>query len=336
MEACKLIHPEQALFSAGESLPLMPVCEHYAGSQAFMTKAFAYQEKLGPVFDVTFDCEDGAPCGAEREHAQSGVELLLSPGNKYKRAGFRIHGPSTPFWRSELELVLKEAADTVAYITVPKVHGAGQVQEVIGFMKDCCERYSAKAVPLHVLIETRGALREVWDIAALPAVEVLDFGLLDFLSDHFGAIPLSALRSPDQFEHELIKRAKAEVAAAALGCSKIPSHNISTELRNEDQVFRDARRARDQFGFLRMWSIHPAQILPIVRGMTPDADTVAQASAVLPLAQERNWAPLEYDGQLFDRGSYRYLWSCLRRAKLAGASLREDIEQRFFIETGDK
>ena len=69
---------------------------------------------------------------------------------------------------------------------------------------------------MHVLIETHGALRDVWQIAALPGVESIDFGLMDFVSGHHGAIPASAMRSPGQFEHRLIARAKAEVVAAAL------------------------------------------------------------------------------------------------------------------------
>jgi citrate lyase subunit beta/citryl-CoA lyase len=40
-----------------------------------------------------------------------------------------------------------------------------------------------------VLIETPGALHEVWQIAALPRVESIDFGLMDFVSAHHGAIP---------------------------------------------------------------------------------------------------------------------------------------------------
>ena len=36
-------------------------------------------------------------------------------------------------------------------------------------------------------------------IAATPWVQVLDFGLMDFVSGHHGAIPASAMRSPGQF-----------------------------------------------------------------------------------------------------------------------------------------
>jgi len=53
-------------------------------------------------------------------------------------------------------------------------------------------------------------------IAALPGVVSLDFGTLDFVSAHHGAIPMSAMESPGQFDHPLVRRAKCETAAAAL------------------------------------------------------------------------------------------------------------------------
>jgi citrate lyase subunit beta/citryl-CoA lyase len=45
---------------------------------------------------------------------------------------------------------------------------------------------------------------------------------------------------------------------------------VSLDLKNPYSVFRDAFRARTEFGFLRMWSIHPSQIKPIVDAMKPD------------------------------------------------------------------
>ena len=45
--------------------PDLPVCDHYAGVEPRMTKSLELQAELGPVFDVTLDCEDGAPVGGE-------------------------------------------------------------------------------------------------------------------------------------------------------------------------------------------------------------------------------------------------------------------------------
>jgi citrate lyase subunit beta/citryl-CoA lyase len=98
-----------------------------------------------------------------------------------------------------------------------------------------------RRIPVHVLIETHGALREVWEIAALPGVESLDFGLMDFVSGHHGAIPGSAMKSPGQFEHPLVARAKCEITAAALANGVVPSHNVTTELKDIEHIGNDAR-----------------------------------------------------------------------------------------------
>ena len=111
-----------------------------------------------------------------------------------------------------------------------------------------------------MLIETHGALREVHEIAKLPWLQVLDFGLMDFISGHHGAIPASAMKSPGQFDHNLLRRGKSEVVAAALANGVIPAHNVTLDLKNIYQTYQDASRARNEFGFLRMWSIYPLQI----------------------------------------------------------------------------
>ena len=51
------------------------------------------------------------------------------------------------------------------------------------------------------------------------------------------------MRSPDQFSHLLIVRAKCDIVAAALGNGVVPSHNVTTEIRDLDIVREDARRA---------------------------------------------------------------------------------------------
>ena len=120
--------------------------------------------------------------------------------------------------------------------------------------------------------------------AALPWVQVHDFGLMEFVSAHQGAIPGSAMRSPGQFEHPLLVRAKAEVASAALSHGVVPAHNVTLDLRNKYQTFDDAKRANQEFGFQRMWSIYPAQIEPIVAAMAPNFSEVQAGCEILSAA----------------------------------------------------
>ena len=45
-----MTHPNEALFDSGNSLPIIPTCEHFAGSEKFILKAMSLQEKMGPIF----------------------------------------------------------------------------------------------------------------------------------------------------------------------------------------------------------------------------------------------------------------------------------------------
>ncbi|HVK77743.1 MAG TPA: aldolase/citrate lyase family protein [Kofleriaceae bacterium] len=324
------LHPREALFEGERPFPIIPACEHFAGSEKLIKKAFELQDKLGGIFDVTMDCEDGAPTGREREHAEMVVDLQKSAANTKGMAGVRIHDPAHPLWRQDVDIVVRGAGDRLAYLTIPKPTRAAQVAEVIAHVQEVARTAGIKReIPIHVLIETHGALRDAFAIAALPWVQVLDFGLMDFVSGHHGAIPSSAMKSPGQFEHALVARAKAEVVAAALGAGVVPAHNVTLDLKNVDQTYADAHRASREFGFLRMWSIYPAQIEPIVKAMAPDFSEVERACAILLAAEAAAWGPIQHEGDLHDRATYRYFWELVQRARLSNQALPAEVQRWF-------
>ncbi len=328
------LHPAAVLYREAKPFPDLPACEHYAGSEQLIGKALALQQALGPIFDVTCDCEDGAPAGAERAHAELVAQAINSGDNRHNRVGARIHDITHPHWRDDLEIIVGTAGQKLAYVTFPKVGSRQDAQTMLMALAAVAKINGIeRPIPAHVLIETHGALREVEEIAALPGIETLDFGLMDFVSGHHGAIPSSAMKSPGQFEHPLVARAKCAIAAAALGHGLVPSHNVTTELHDTQAVYQDARRAREQFGYLRMWSIHPNQVQPIVDAMRPQFDEVNEAVAILLAAQAAGWGPIRHDGRLHDRASYRYYWELLQRAHTTGMDLPAGARQQFFSAT---
>lgn len=327
-----MVHPNQALFAGEKPFPVIPSCEHFAGNEKMISKALGLQKEKGPVFDITMDCEDGAPTGQEKEHAEMIVRLQNSAENEFKMSGVRVHDYTrTAHWKQDAEIVIKGAGDKIAYITIPKSTQWQQVAEMIDFIRDQASKAGLKReIPIHVLIETHGALRDVEKIAALPWLQVLDFGLMDFISGHHGAIPLSAMKSPGQFDHELLRRAKANVVAAALSNGVVPCHNVTLDLKNFEVTKADASRARYDFGFLRMWSIYPTQIDAIVEAMKPDLSLVTKAVNILVAAQDAAWGPIQYEGELHDRATYRGFWTIVQRAKLSGESLPAEATKRWF------
>ncbi|MDX9737424.1 MAG: aldolase/citrate lyase family protein [Azonexus sp.] len=324
-------HPKHVLFAGEKPFPILPAVDHYAGSEKLMLKAMQLQQELGPVFDITCDCEDGAHAGAERQHAEMVARLINSEHNRFNRVAARIHDVTHPHWQQDLDILVGQAGNRLPFITLPKPCSAGDVATQIEALRAAESEYGIeRRIPVHVLIETHGALREVWEIAALPGVESLDFGLMDFVSGHHGAIPGSAMKSPGQFDHPLVARAKCEIAAAALACGVVPSHNVTTELQDIEMIRNDARRARHEFGYLRMWSIHPKQIVPIVEAMRPDFSEVEMATAILLAARDTDWGPIQHAGTLHDRASYRYYWELLERAHITGMQIPSAAREAFF------
>lgn len=323
----KLVHPGDALFGGERPFPVIPSCEHFAGSEKLIGKAFQLQDSLGPIFDITMDLEDGAPAGREKQHAEMVVEMQKSAANVHKQAGIRIHDYSHALWRQDVDIVVAGAGETTAYITIPKPTSVDQVREMIRYIQEVAQQSGIKReIPIHVLIETHGALRDADAIAALPWLQVLDFGLMDFISGHHGAVPASAMRSPGQFDHKLVGRAKTRVVAAALANGVVPAHNVTLDLKNVYQTYDDARRANQEFGFLRMWSIYPAQIKPIVDAMAPDFSEVTAGCEILLAAQQASWGPIQHAGELHDRATYRYFWELLQRAHVTGQPLPPEVK----------
>jgi citrate lyase subunit beta/citryl-CoA lyase len=324
-------HPNEALFGGEKPFPLIPACEHFAGSEKLILKALSLQDSIGAVFDITCDCEDGAAAGQEREHAEMIVRVLNSDANKHKMAGARIHDYTHPGWKLDIDILVAGAGKVLSYITIPKCTDISQASEMIQYVQKVAKENNIdRVIPIHILIETHGALKQVHEIATLPWLQVLDFGLMDFVSAHHGAIPASAMRSPGQFEHKLLSRAKTEVVAAALANGVVPAHNVTLDLKNVETTLNDASRARNEFGFMRMWSIYPTQIQAIVDAMKPNFDEVIDAANILLAAQKADWGPIQYNGELHDRATYRYFWEVLQKARLTRVEISAEAAAAFF------
>ncbi|MEW6764029.1 MAG: CoA ester lyase [Pseudomonadota bacterium] len=317
------MHPSEVLFQGKRQPLLLPACDHYAGSEKLMRKSMALQQELGPVFDITFDCEDGAAAGSEAEHALLVTQLVNSDDNRFNRIGVRLHDTGSEHFAADVAVIVGATASRLAYVVLPKVESAAEVIRAIDLINQHAAKAGRTDLPVHVLIETHGALREAYDIAALPQVECLSFGIMDFVSSHYGAVPASAMRTPGQFTHPLVVRAKLEMVAACHAHGKVASHNVTTDIRDSAVVANDAQRAGAEFGFTRMWSIHPDQIKPILKAFTPRLSEVNEATNILTEAMNAGWGPIAQHGRLHDRASYRYYWTVLQRAKLAGLALPE-------------
>jgi len=324
-----LLHPRDVLLGAQASGLQLPVCDHYSGVEVRMRKSLQLQAEMTQefgtcVFDVSLDCEDGAPVGGEVEHAALVTELALNAASD-ARVAVRVHPVDHPSFQADMATIAGRAGSRLVHIMVPKVESLADVL----LAEQALIQAGAHDLPLHVLIESPAAVHRAFEIAAHPRVQSLGFGLMDFVSAHGGAIPSHGMGAQGQFTHPLVVRAKLEIASACHAHGKVPSHCVVTEFNDVAAMRAAAARAAHEFGYTRMWSIHPAQIRPILEAMAPNEAEIELACEIVLAAQAAEWAPISHQGQLHDRASYRYFWQIIERAHHTGRVLPPEIKTYF-------
>ena len=365
------VHPRDVLLGAQAAGVSLPVCDHYCGVEARMLKSLQLQTELAEefgtcVFDVTLDCEDGAPVGGEMEHAELVAKIALNStiagvntaytaikkiANKHvemkksSRIAVRVHAPDHAAFEADIDIIVGQASHALCHVMIPKVESVADIDRAVKLI-DAAQKKSKMAnvhvgaqartklgakrqIPLHVLIESPTAVHRAFEIAAHPRVQSLSFGLMDFVSSHGGAIPAAAMGLAGQFTHPLVVRAKLAIASACHAHGKVPSHCVVTEFSDADAIKNAALQAANTLGFTRMWSIHPSQIRPILAAFAPAANDIDVATHIITAGVDADWAPINYKGTLHDRASYRYYWQVLERAHQTGKAMDTSVAHFF-------
>jgi hypothetical protein len=92
-------HPRDILLGAQARTGQLPVCDHYSGVEARMRKSLQLQAEMTQefgacVFDVTLDCEDGAPVGGEPNTPR--WSCRTGAGRRARRPRRRARAPGRP------------------------------------------------------------------------------------------------------------------------------------------------------------------------------------------------------------------------------------------------
>ncbi|NJM33305.1 MAG: hypothetical protein HC848_11275 [Limnobacter sp.] len=158
------------LYSDDYHAAWLPVCDHYAGNPKYFEKALGIRAEMGACFDITLDLEDGATIGNEQEAAQWAASALADFQVRYgadnRKPGLRLHPFRHPAFGMELKAVLRTNAALPAYLMLPKPENLACVQAALEAINSLCQQQGiSQTPPLHVLIETHGALAEVQAIA---------------------------------------------------------------------------------------------------------------------------------------------------------------------------
>lgn len=185
----------------------------------------------------------------------------------------RVNGIDTPWHAADLELI---AQVTAAGVMLPKVNSPAEVAAV---------RALIGQRPIVALIETVAGLANVEAIAA--AADRIAFGSIDFAAD-LGC----------RHERDALLYARSRmVLAARLAGRPAPIDGVTRSLREEGEIISDARHAA-ALGFSGKLLIHPAQVLPTLKGFIPDDAEVAWAKGILAGATQG--AAVAADGGMVD------------------------------------
>jgi (S)-citramalyl-CoA lyase len=213
------------------------------------------------------------------------------------RHALRINGLDTRAGISDLEALLGSRA-APDFLVLPKTETAGHLQ-----ILDRLLTTAGKHTRLIGLIESAPGLAAVAAITtATPRLAGLMFGAADMAAD------LGATTA-----WEPLAFARGHLIAACTLAGVTPIDAPFFDLRDEAGLTREVAAAL-AFGFTSKAAIHPAQISAINAALTPSADAVANARAILA---ENAKGIGTVDGQMIDEAVARKARRTLAAAGLA-------------------
>ena len=234
---------------------------------------------------LILDLED-AVAPADKEPARlTALEYLSRAASPTPARILRINAIETDAGISDLAALLQSSADP-DFIVIPKVNAAAHLH-----ILDKLLTTAGKKARLVALIETAQALSSIDAIAtATPRLGSLMFGAADMAAD-LGAVtgwgPLLGVRS-------------RIIAAAAL--AQIPVIDSPFfDIKDADGLAKETAEAI-ALGFNGKAAIHPDQVATINKALTPDAEALSHAHAVM---EQNKKGVGVVDGQMIDEAVAR-------------------------------
>lgn len=223
---------------------------------------------------VILDLEDAvAPAG--KEAARDGVRQWLAAGG---RAWLRLNGTGTAWHGQDLDLL--DAAGVLG-VMLPKAEHADELRSLAAGLRP--------GVPLVPLIETAVGLWHARDLAAVPGVQRLAFGSVDYQLD---------LGIQGDGEELLQARSQLVLASRVAGVLA-PVDGVTVAIDDEAVLQSDIARAR-RLGFGGKLCIHPKQVAAVQAGLRPPASDIDWARRVIAAAEAAGQDAVRLDGKLVD------------------------------------
>ena len=220
---------------------------------------------------VIVDLED-AVAPDQKDAARRSVSAWLSVT---RPVVLRINATDTPWHRDDLAVCRQPG---VAAVMVAKAERA----DVLAAL--------ALSVPLLPLIESAAGFDRLGEIAAVPGVQRLAFGAIDFQLD---------MNMRATFDELIHFRSKLVLASRLAGLLP-PIDSPSVAIEEEAEVEREAQAAR-RLGFTAKLCIHPNQLAVVNRSFSPSEAELSWARQVISMAQASGGAAVALDGKMIDK-----------------------------------
>ena len=234
---------------------------------------------------VIVDLEDAVPPD-QKDAARRTVSAWLAAA---RPVVVRINAADTPWHRDDLAVCRQPG---VSAVMVAKAERADALAAL------------DLGVPLLPLIESAAGIDQLRAIAAVPGVQRVAFGAIDFQLD---------LHMRASFDELVFFRSQIVLASRLAGLAA-PIDSPSVAIDDLAEVEREAQAAR-RLGFGAKLCIHPKQADAVNRSFSPTDAELAWARRVLALAESSGGAAVALDGRMIDKPVILRAQATLREAR---------------------
>lgn len=245
---------------------------------------------------VCIDLEDAVPPN-QKAAARAATLAWLATRPAGASVGIRINGLTTPEGLRDL-VALVDSSVRPALLMLPKAGHAEELRIIRAVLGE-------QTPPLWPIVESAGALKAAWDIAAAPGVEGVLFGGADYSAD---------LGVTLEWEPLFLARSTLAAACANAGVQLLDVPHI--DVKDEAGLESGTHRVK-ALGFTGRACIHPAQVATVNQAFSPTEAEIAQARRVLEAFEAAASAAALLDGKLIEAPVIRSAHRVLARAPLA-------------------
>lgn len=223
---------------------------------------------------IVIDLEDAVASDHKTRARWAAAEWLGADGQAWVR--INAHGSA---WHDHDVDAIADAAG-LRGVVVPKAEDTEHLAALAA-------RLPGRSIV--ALIETALGVHNAHRVAAVPGVERLAFGSIDFAVDIDAAEDDQAL---------LLARGSLVLASRVAGLPA-PIDGVTVATRDTEAVAAAARRARG-LGFGAKLCIHPAQVAPVAAAFRPREDEIAWARRILAATGDTGSGAASVAGELVD------------------------------------